>query len=429
MSQTDFDIRSEEVQEILGTPPGWMVRWGTTVVLLVLLLMGWVSWFLKYPEVVVSPITLSTINPPVPVFVQADGYIDGFLYGEGDTVQKGDLLAVINNAAQYQDVLRLERELAELRDFDREQMLNYAPNPTLRLGSIRNEYQSFVQLFQELSLPTSFRERDRRTVRKLQERIDALQAELSTLETELRNEQQDQELATANFNLLHHSVAQNNSDSDELDRARNELTARAQRIDALQTQTSQQRRELVRNNMELIALGSKSSSAAFQQLQKLQRQMNALSGSIDTWKRRYLLQAPVDGTISFFTIRTGPQYLRSGDEVLAVLPFQHDNTLVAEVLLPVAGSGKVQRGQKVLIKFDSYPFEEFGMVEGRVQEKAQLAQNETYSVRVGLSEGLRTNYGRELSFRQGMGGSAEIITAEKRFLQRLLDIFSFMERY
>jgi multidrug resistance efflux pump len=429
MSQSDFDIRSDEVQEILGTPPGWLVRWGSTAVLLILLALAWVAWLVRYPELVVSPITLSTINPPVPVFVQSDGYIDGFLYSEGDTVQKGALLAVINNAARYEDVLRLERELETLHHFDREAMMAYAPNPSLRLGSIQSEYQPFVLQYQELIFPTRVKERDRSQLRALQERIVGLKNKHQGLEQQLRDANEELEQRSLQFNLLHHSVAQNNSSSDELDLARQELIGQARRIDSLQTEEARVARELTQRNMELISLGASSASAMRAQLQRLQRQMSLLEAAIQSWKRRYLLLAPVEGTLSFFTIRTGPQYLRSGDEVLAVLPFQHDQTLVAEVLLPVAGSGKVERGQKVLIKFDSYPYTEFGLVEGRVQEKAQLAQNDTYSVRVSLNQGLRTSYGRELSFRQGMSGSAEIITAEKRFLQRLLDIFSFVDRY
>jgi multidrug resistance efflux pump len=429
MSQSDLDIRSDEVQEILGTPPGWLVRWGSTAVLLILLALAWVAWLVRYPELVVSPITLSTINPPVPVFVQSDGYIDGFLYSEGDTVQKGALLAVINNAARYEDVLRLERELETLHHFDREAMMAYAPNPSLRLGSIQSEYQPFVLQYQELIFPTRVKERDRSQLRALQERIAELKGLHQGLEQQLRDANEELEQRSLQFNLLHHSVAQNNSSSDELDLARQELIGQARRIDSLQTEEARVARELTQRNMELISLGASSASAMRAQLQRLQRQMSLLEAAIQSWKRRYLLLAPVEGTLSFFTIRTGPQYLRSGDEVLAVLPFQHDQTLVAEVLLPVAGSGKVERGQKVLIKFDSYPYTEFGLVEGRVQEKAQLAQNDTYSVRVSLNQGLRTSYGRELSFRQGMSGSAEIITAEKRFLQRLLDIFSFVDRY
>ena len=49
---TRIEFRSEPVQEILGSVPSWIIRWGTSLffVIIVLLLVG--SWFFRYPEVV-----------------------------------------------------------------------------------------------------------------------------------------------------------------------------------------------------------------------------------------------------------------------------------------------------------------------------------------------------------------------------------------
>ena len=48
------ELRSEEVQEILGTPPNWLVRWGTLVVLVGFSFLLCVAWFVRYPDVVSS---------------------------------------------------------------------------------------------------------------------------------------------------------------------------------------------------------------------------------------------------------------------------------------------------------------------------------------------------------------------------------------
>ena len=53
MNNTDdnLNLRSEEVQEILGRPPRSIVRWGITVVLLLVVGLAIGSYFIKYPGI------------------------------------------------------------------------------------------------------------------------------------------------------------------------------------------------------------------------------------------------------------------------------------------------------------------------------------------------------------------------------------------
>ena len=106
---------------------------------------------------------------------------------------------------------------------------------------------------------------------------------------------------------------------------------------------------------------------------------------------------------------------------MAIVP-PNGSGMVGMVELPLAVAGKVHEGQRVVIKFYSYPYDRFGIVQGEVQSKALLPRdNKTISVRVALPKGLRTNRGITLDFDQHMTGSAEIVTEERRFIERLFD--------
>ena len=52
MNNTDdnLNLRSEEVQEILGRPPRSIVRWGLTVVLLLVVGLAIGSYFINYRQ-------------------------------------------------------------------------------------------------------------------------------------------------------------------------------------------------------------------------------------------------------------------------------------------------------------------------------------------------------------------------------------------
>jgi hypothetical protein len=71
-----IELRSDEVQEILGTPPRWIIRWGITIMLLVVLVLLAGSYFYKYPDLISSRITIVSENPPVQIVAKSNGKLD-----------------------------------------------------------------------------------------------------------------------------------------------------------------------------------------------------------------------------------------------------------------------------------------------------------------------------------------------------------------
>ena len=45
-------LHSEEIQDILGKAPSYLVRWGITVIFFVLMVIFLISWFVKYPDII-----------------------------------------------------------------------------------------------------------------------------------------------------------------------------------------------------------------------------------------------------------------------------------------------------------------------------------------------------------------------------------------
>lgn len=96
-----------------------------------------------------------------------------------------------------------------------------------------------------------------------------------------------------------------------------------------------------------------------------------------------------------------------------------------KVYLPIKGSGKVKPGQRVNIKLDAFPYMEFGTIKGKVLELSHssiIQNNETYLLLdVELPDQLKTTYGQELLYSEQLIGTAEIITADIRLVDRLLN--------
>ena len=89
-----------------------------------------------------------------------------------------------------------------------------------------------------------------------------------------------------------------------------------------------------------------------------------------------------------------------------------------EMLIPTYNFSKVKTGQEVIIKFQAYPFEQFGSVTGRITYINTTATDSGFLARVTLPKGLYTSYNRSLQYQKGLLARAEIIIENRSLLER-----------
>jgi HlyD family secretion protein len=93
-------------------------------------------------------------------------------------------------------------------------------------------------------------------------------------------------------------------------------------------------------------------------------------------------------------------------------------------MLPVARSGKVKAGQKVNVRLDNFPDNEFGMLKGVVSHislvPTVVGSSSCYVLEIELPDGLLTNYKKELPYLPNMQGIADIITEDLSLLERFV---------
>jgi hypothetical protein len=107
--------------------------------------------------------------------------------------------------------------------------------------------------------------------------------------------------------------------------------------------------------------------------------------------------------------------------VMNIVPTSQEIT--GTVRIPVHSFDKVKCGQKVNIKFDNYPYTQYGVVNGKVISISEVPKDNYYSAEVSITGGLVTNYKKNIFFEQGMQGDAEIITDDRRLLERIFARF------
>lgn len=113
------------------------------------------------------------------------------------------------------------------------------------------------------------------------------------------------------------------------------------------------------------------------------------------------------------------QTIKQGEPVFGVIP--NDNKVLAHLIVPPIGVGKIKIGQSVIIKFATYQYQEFGKLIGKVKSISLIPTQNYYLIMVDLPQGLISDTNQTLSFSKNMIGSSEIITSKRSLLFKLFD--------
>lgn len=146
----DLNLRSDEVQEVLGSVPPWILRYGIAFLGVTFFILLLCCYFIKYPEVISTEVAITTMSPPIRVRAHQSGRIH-YLLGQGrQIVSKGQVIGVMEDPASYEDVRTLKLLMEKYRsgvcriDTVRQMLSNHS----FTLGSIQLRH---IQLLKALS--------------------------------------------------------------------------------------------------------------------------------------------------------------------------------------------------------------------------------------------------------------------------------------
>ena len=123
-----FTLHSQEVSEILSDKPGFLVRWGTTVFLIVLVGVVAACWLIKYPDTVATKAKLTSINSPKEIKTKTDGHLIKLLVVEGKFVQPQTIIGWMESRADHTEVIALSKQVDTLQILLRKNTIENAIN-------------------------------------------------------------------------------------------------------------------------------------------------------------------------------------------------------------------------------------------------------------------------------------------------------------
>ncbi|WP_394757885.1 HlyD family secretion protein [Flavobacterium sp.] len=424
MENTEIELRSEEVQEILTRVPHWMIRWGSVVVLLILLSLFFVSWLVKYPDVITTQIVITTNIPPEKLVSKVPGKIEAILVIDKATVLKNTPLAVIENSANYNDVFLL-KSIVDSIDIDK----NKFPFEKLKSAQL-GEIESFFAVFQKESIADDLNTKlQPYQVEGTAQSYEAIQLKerLSLLESQKSINQNELVLQKSDLDRYEELYTKGIIASQEIEK---------QRLTYLQ---SQKNYKGVLSTISTLksSLNELNKNSKTTQINENKENVNlernviqafyGLKKAIKDWELNYVLRSSIDGKVSFLQLWAENQTVNAGDNVFAVIP-TNESGYIGKVKAPAQNSGKIKIGQTVNIRLANYPDREFGIIKGTINAISLTPDKDgNLLINVSLPKGLETSYKKQIIFQQEMSGTADIVTEDLRLIERLLyqfrDIF------
>ena len=424
-----FNEQENEIEEIISNKPPALVRWGTVYFLVLLMLIALICWFIEYPDIVIAQAKLNSVNAPKQVLTRTDGKLLKIAVKENDKVETGQIMGCMESIANPTLVMEIDKQLNSINELIRQnktdEIIQFFPSNSSELGSLNEDskyeagalgelqipYQTFIQSFITFKdfLSTGFFLKkkkmlaiDMQNIQKLHEILN-IQNRLLQQDLTLNNENFKMSESLAHDSVI--SVLDYRNEKSKLIARQLTLPQINASIVSNESLQNEKRKEIAELENQIIV-----------QKNTFIQALLTMTSQIQTWESKYLLKAPVSGTVSFTGFFQENQEMRTGQVLFNVVP---DNiSYYVEMLIPQYNFGKVKQGQEVLLKFQAYPYEQYGSVFGKIEYISNSPTDSGYLAKVVLPNGLVTNYKKTLQRRNGLLAQADIITENMRLLER-----------
>lgn len=325
----ETDEYQSEMQEIIGTPPPWLIRWGMGLIFMIILMVLGISMLIRYPDMVNARLKIQSDNVPKAVTGRIQGKLEKLLVSNHQQVQKGDVLAYVEGAGNHEVILKALDHLKELRSQAVTGKSGAGAGLSLisggELGELQNSFESF---YAEYLSDQKYRSPGNR----------------ATTEDKLKT-----------YVLK----------GDEI------------------------------------------------------RELNGLINEFENWKSKYVLLAPQTGAVIFAGVLRENQLINTNEEVFFVIK-SINAKYFAMAQIPQSQVRNVKTGQEVLIKLNSFPFQQYGLIRGKISSIAELPVRDSVFLSLIDFDLKNQQLAQPIQLKDGLTGDAEIVTRNVSLFSRMM---------
>ncbi|MGF1478229.1 MAG: HlyD family efflux transporter periplasmic adaptor subunit [Cyanophyceae cyanobacterium] len=156
--------------------------------------------------------------------------------------------------------------------------------------------------------------------------------------------------------------------------------------------------------------------------------------SLEFQLQQRAIRAPIDGTIFQLPLAEAGEVVQPGELVAQIAP--EETPLILKAKIPSPESGFLRVGLPVKVKFDAYPFQDYGVVAGHLswispdsqgQETSQ-GNVETYDIEVTLAPIEPHSSLDGIVLTPGQSATAEVVIRQRRVIDFVLEPFRKLQK-
>lgn len=418
MEEDEIELRSEEVQEIVGKAPNWTIRWGLTIIFGIVAMAVALTFFIKYPDQIPGQGILTAENPPLKVYAPSGGQLINITNKE--YVKKGDVIAEIRNPLSKEGfdfidstskIIRQKIEADSMLFIDVEKL-----NQDKNLGVNSTDFNILIESISDL---------------QRLEKDPFYNKQVSFYKKQITNYKSIGGINQKEYNSFKKVI-----ELDEIKFQKNKqlfekgALAEIEFIEAekgyirQKSDLEQIRKSMVQSQITTLNLEKELAEIEFQRnekkiklYQKIEEELDKIRENLILWKQNYVITAQIDGKIHFAQKRSENEFVKSNEELVIITP--ETKNYIVKAQLSAVGLGKIEEGQKVRVAVVNYPTHEFGELIGEVKSISPVSKEGLYEVWVSIPENLTTNYQKEIAYAPDMHASVTVVTKNLRLIDRI----------
>lgn len=435
-----------------------------------LVVFGAIAWahFSLIDEVATSPGELIASTQVRPITSLGGGAIVAVNVKEGDRVVKDQILIQRDPDLQQVDVVRLAQSTKliqeDLRRLQAERTGAKTAGTQLQdelLNSRLSDYEARQAAAQaEANRQESLHDQALVRLTRLQENLVNARTSFVNSKTNLVNAQNLRAKVETNLGLvqkreqslktlvtpgaiprldyleaqerLNRANAEVTRANDEIVNSQNKVTEAKDKVTSLEKDIAAQVQEIRQAQQAYQAartqvqrLESERQSEILTLMNKRKEELTNAAGQLEQARKQQELEtikAPVAGTIYRVKATKGP--VQAGEELLSILP--QGQELLLEVKVLNRDIGFIREGMKAKVKMATFPFQEFGTINGEVVQVSPNAIVDkelglVFPTRIQLSKHSVVVRGQKVAFTPGMAANGEIVTRKKSILTFIIE--------
>ena len=433
-----FRAAAIELQDTPPNPLGRSILWA--IIILFVIAIVWASMgqidIVATARGKVVPIGQTKIVQPAEKGVVANIYVT-----EGQKVNEGDLLIVLDGSLTQADVDRLSNELVEARAekirlklFDNyvRSIADTKQDKLKTLNSESGSYKAFAKLGSDL-IANEHMQLLRDRIAEYNQLRSSIRAQIKQKNTEnRRNEllieklEKTLPILSARVDSLKKLLNQNYSPRNQfyeleqerlemeqdLKIAKNEAQLLKASIEELESRLAAHQSEALSDNRDAIQINRIQVAGLSEELKKaevlnLQRE----------------IKAPISGVVQQLAVHTVGGVVTPAEQLMQIVP--SDAGLEIEAFVENKDIGFVAEGQKARVKIDTFNFTKYGHIDGELTSVSRDAvsdenQGLVYKAKVALAQSYMLVNGQEINLSPGMSVATEVKIGKRRVIEFFL---------